>query len=68
MIFLIRLVSNIFKALGFRACRFHPSCSEYAVQAFEQFSFFKALSLTIHRLFRCQPLSKGGYDPILRYH
>lgn len=43
-------------------CRFHPSCSEYADQAFEKYGFFKALSKSVWRVLRCGPWSKGGVD------
>ncbi|MCH5149041.1 MAG: membrane protein insertion efficiency factor YidD [Spirochaetales bacterium] len=46
------------------SCRFCPSCSEYAKQAFEKYNFLKALILTIWRILRCNPFSKGGYDPL----
>jgi putative membrane protein insertion efficiency factor len=45
-------------------CRFHPSCSQYALEAFEKFSIPKALWLTVYRLSRCQPFCEGGYDPV----
>ncbi len=46
------------------ACRFTPTCSEYALQAYEKYNFFKATGLTIWRILRCNPFSKGGYDPL----
>jgi len=46
------------------SCRFYPSCSEYAEQAFKKYSFFKAFFLTIYRILRCNPWNKGGYDPL----
>ncbi len=45
-------------------CRFIPTCSEYAIEAFEKYGFFKALGLTLWRLLRCNPLGKSGYDPV----
>jgi putative membrane protein insertion efficiency factor len=45
-------------------CRFYPSCSTYALEAFEEYGFLKALYLTTKRLFRCQPFCKGGVDPL----
>ncbi|MCX6994244.1 MAG: membrane protein insertion efficiency factor YidD, partial [Chlamydiae bacterium] len=45
-------------------CRFYPSCSEYALEAFRTKSFGKAFLKTIGRLLRCAPYSKGGYDPL----
>ena len=47
-----------------KRCKYYPSCSNYALEAFEKFNFFKALFLTIYRLIRCNPFSKGGYDPV----
>ena len=63
-IFLIRLVSGAFRALGLRACRFYPSCSDYAAGAFERFGFFKALWLSVERVSSCHPFSEGGYKPL----
>ena len=45
-------------------CRFYPTCSEYAHQCFQKYSFFKASWLSIKRLCRCHPLCSGGHDPI----
>ena len=64
MIFLIRFVSAFFRVLGARACRFHPSCSVYACEAFGQFNFFKASFFSAKRLLRCHPFSAGGFDPL----
>ncbi len=63
-VFLIQVVAGFFRALHGRACRFAPSCSVYSIQAFNQFGFLKALMLSAKRLVRCQPFSRGGYDPI----
>lgn len=45
-------------------CRFSPSCSSYGLACFEKFGFFKASFLTMMRILRCTPLSRGGYDPV----
>lgn len=45
-------------------CRFHPSCSCYAVEALEGHGFFRGLWLTLRRLGRCHPFHPGGYDPV----
>ena len=45
-------------------CRFYPTCSEYGLQAFQKYHFFKALRLTVWRILRCNPWNKGGYDPL----
>lgn len=44
-------------------CKYYPTCSSYGLECFEKFSFFKALFLTCFRILRCNPFSKGGYDP-----
>ena len=43
-------------------CRFEPSCSRYAALCFEHHRAGRALWLTVHRLLRCNPLSRGGID------
>jgi putative membrane protein insertion efficiency factor len=43
-------------------CRYHPSCSEYAVQAVGRFGILKGLVLAAWRLLRCNPWSHGGVD------
>lgn len=48
-------------------CRYRPSCSNYAIDAYENYNFFYATILTIWRILRCNPFSKGGYDPIPKY-
>jgi hypothetical protein len=44
------------------SCKYTPSCSLYATQAFAEWGFFVGMFLTIKRLFRCNPFSKGGDD------
>jgi putative membrane protein insertion efficiency factor len=46
------------------ACRFYPTCSEYAIEAFERRGLLRGFMLTLWRLARCQPFCKGGYDPV----
>ena len=46
------------------SCRFYPTCSSYALEAFRTHNFFYAMWLTVWRLLRCNPFSKGGYDPV----
>jgi len=45
-------------------CRYQPTCSRYAVEAFQKFSFPYALFLTIIRILKCNPLFKPKYDPV----
>ncbi|MBO5214202.1 MAG: membrane protein insertion efficiency factor YidD [Clostridia bacterium] len=46
------------------SCKFVPTCSQYAVQALEEHGFWKGSCLAIWRILRCNPFSKGGYDPV----
>lgn len=46
-----------------RTCRYHPTCSTYALQAFRQYGVLKGLVLTVYRLLRCHPWGGHGYDP-----
>lgn len=46
------------------ACRFYPSCSEYAQQSFREYTVFTALKLTFKRIFSCHPFGGSGYDPV----
>jgi len=45
-------------------CRFRPTCSEYAAQALLRYGVVKGMALSAWRLLRCQPLCRGGEDPV----
>ncbi len=56
---------GLFKAYypyGF--CRFRPTCSEYAVRAIEKYGVIRGGLLACWRVLRCNPLNKGGWDPV----
>jgi putative membrane protein insertion efficiency factor len=45
-------------------CKFHPTCSAYALESVRVHGAFKGSVLTVRRLARCHPWSLGGYDPV----
>lgn len=45
-------------------CRFHPTCSEYSIQAIKKYGVLRGLLLSLWRLLRCNPWNKGGFDPL----
>ena len=58
-----KYISPIFNHLGIH-CKYYPTCSEYARQAVEKYGIIKGLWLSIKRFLKCNPFSKGGYDPV----
>lgn len=55
------LSGTIFKG---STCKFRPTCSEYMIQSIEKKGVIRGLFAGIYRLLRCNPFSKGGYDPV----
>ncbi|OGF20610.1 membrane protein insertion efficiency factor YidD [Candidatus Falkowbacteria bacterium RIFOXYB2_FULL_38_15] len=53
---------SLFFPNGF--CQFHPSCSEYGYQAIEKYGIIRGGIKALWRVLRCNPLSKGGFDPL----
>lgn len=66
--FFISLIKGYQKAIspykGGACCRFYPTCSEYSLQAIEKYGVIKGGAKACRRILRCQPLCKGGYDPL----
>jgi putative membrane protein insertion efficiency factor len=60
----IRLYQRLLSPLLPAACRFHPTCSQYALDAFSRYPLRRAFWLTLRRLGRCHPFHPGGYDPV----
>ena len=64
-ILLIRFYRKFLSRLkGQPTCRFTPTCSAYALEAFQKRGFFVGLYLTVTRILRCQPFCAGGWDPV----
>ena len=49
---------------GQKVCRFHPTCSDYAIEAIKKYGPIKGLWLAVKRVARCNPWNQGGYDPL----
>ena len=63
-IFFIRIYQKVISPLIGPRCRYYPTCSNYSIQAFKKHGFFKGLILSIWRILRCNPFSKGGIDHV----
>jgi len=61
---LIRLYQHTLSPILGPCCRFHPSCSQYMLEAIEKKGLFKGLTLGVWRILKCHPLHPGGYDPV----
>lgn len=65
---IIKLI-KIYQKIPFKShkmCKYFPTCSNYAIGVLEEFGFVKGSFLSIKRIIKCNPWSKGGYDPIPR--
>lgn len=47
-------------------CRFYPSCSDYAIEAFKKLNVIKAVAYSSYRILRCNPFCKGGEDYLFK--
>ncbi len=64
--FLIKLIKLYQKTPGHfhSACKYYPSCSNYTIEAINEYGALKGSLLGIKRILKCNPFSKGGYDPL----
>lgn len=63
-ILLVRFYQKFISPLKPPCCRFRPTCSSYAIEAFKEWGLIIGLLLTVWRILRCNPFSRGGYDPV----
>ncbi|MBR6337332.1 MAG: membrane protein insertion efficiency factor YidD [Ruminococcus sp.] len=61
---LIRLYQRFISPLTGAHCRYYPTCSQYAMQSYKKHGFVKGTILSVRRILRCNPLFKGGVDPV----
>jgi len=64
MIMLVRLYQVTLSPLIGMHCRFHPTCSDYFIEAVEKKGAVRGAALGLWRLLRCNPLCRGGHDPV----
>ncbi|WP_024614021.1 membrane protein insertion efficiency factor YidD [Clostridium sp. Ade.TY] len=64
ILILIRFYRKNISPLKTPCCRYTPTCSQYAIEAVEKHGALKGGLMAIWRILRCNPLSKGGYDPV----
>ena len=60
----VRFYRRFLSPLKPPTCRFHPTCSAYAMEALELHGVWRGTGLTHWRILRCQPFCKGGFDPV----
>lgn len=61
---LVRLYQLVISPWMPSSCRYHPTCSQYSIQAYQKHGAIKGSWLTIKRIARCHPWSEGGHDPV----
>ena len=64
LLFLIRFYKRNISPNTKPACRYIPTCSEYAQTAIERFGASRGGAMALRRVLRCNPLARGGYDPV----
>ena len=64
LIALVKFYRRYISPLNPPCCRFIPTCSEYALEAYRVHGFFVGTALSLWRVLRCNPFGKGGYDPV----
>jgi uncharacterized protein len=60
----VRLYRRVISPALPRRCKYHPSCSAYALQAIQTYGILRGVVLAGWRLLRCNPWSHGGFDPV----
>ncbi len=64
LIWLIRFYQKNISPRKISCCRFTPTCSSYAIEAIQKRGVVVGMALSVWRILRCNPLCKGGYDPV----
>ena len=64
LIWLIKFYKKAISPHTRPSCKYYPTCSQYGLETIERFGALKGGCMTIWRILRCNPFSKGGYDPV----
>ncbi|PKM47382.1 MAG: membrane protein insertion efficiency factor YidD [Firmicutes bacterium HGW-Firmicutes-8] len=64
VIAVIQFYRKVISPLKPSACRFYPTCSEYAVQAVQKYGVIRGVIKALGRILRCHPFNPGGFDPV----
>lgn len=64
VVWALKFYCKYLSMLNIRCCRFYPSCSEYAMGAVQKHGLLFGGAKSVWRLVRCNPFSRGGYDPV----
>ena len=64
LIWIIRFYQKVISPMFPPCCRFVPTCSQYAIEAISKYGPIKGGGKAVWRILRCNPFSKGGYDPV----
>ena len=63
-IIIIKFYQKYFSPLKSTKCPYYPCCSQYGLEAIQKYGAIKGGALAVWRILRCNPFSKGGYDPV----
>lgn len=65
LLWMIRFYKKYLSGMkGGCTCKYYPTCSQYGLEAIEKYGALKGAALAVWRILRCNPFSKGGYDPV----
>lgn len=64
LVLVVRAYQVVLSPLLPAACRYHPTCSNYAIEALEKHGALRGSWLAVRRIARCHPFRPGGYDPV----
>ncbi|MFN3196468.1 MAG: membrane protein insertion efficiency factor YidD [Chlorobiota bacterium] len=64
LIGIIKVYKSLISPLFPNTCRFHPTCSTYAMEAIHEYGAIKGVYLAIKRISKCHPFHNGGFDPV----